>query len=64
MKHLKRLSGLYELHLDVTEVTDVGLEYLNELDNLQWLKLWHTKVTKDGVRKLQRQLPNCSILEF
>jgi hypothetical protein len=42
-------------------VTDAGLEHLKALRQLQRLDLKETKVTADGVKKLQQALPNCKI---
>jgi hypothetical protein len=63
---LENLKGLKQLQrLDLTclfQVTDAGLENLKGLDQLQELKLEATKVTDEGVAKLQRTLPNCKII--
>ena len=44
-----------------TQVTDAGLENLKGLHQLQSLWLCCTKVTDDGLKKLQQALPNCQI---
>ncbi len=41
--------------------TDCGLEDLTGLNQLFVLSLNGTKVTDEGVQKLQRVLPNCGI---
>jgi hypothetical protein len=49
------------LILDDTEVTDEGLEQLQALPRLTWLKLTKTLVTADGVAKLKLALPSLKI---
>ena len=44
-----------------TKVTDVGLEHLEGLTNLKRLNLVNTQITDEGVKKLQKALPNCQI---
>lgn len=59
LKHLKGLTNLEEwLGLVGTNVTDAGLVHLQRLTKLRSLNLRKTKVTADGVRELQRALPN------
>ena len=47
--------------LDNTEVSDVGVEKLKGLTQLQWLDLRNSKVSDEGVAKIQKALPNCTI---
>jgi formylglycine-generating enzyme required for sulfatase activity len=42
-------------------ITDAGLQHLAKLDDLFELHLEGTKVTKEGVAKLQEALPDCEI---
>jgi Leucine-rich repeat (LRR) protein len=58
---LKTLTQLQKLDLSCTQATDAGLVYLEGLTQLQELNLWGTKVTAEGVKKLQKALPNCKI---
>ena len=48
---------LIQLNLEETDITDVGLSYLEENRNLEYLYLKGTKVTAPGVRRLSRILP-------
>jgi hypothetical protein len=42
-------------------ITDAGLVHLQRLSQLLWLVLNNTKVTDQGVKKLQQALPKCQI---
>jgi internalin A len=55
------LTGLEDLSLSNTQVTDVGLRHLARLTWLRRLNLAHTAVTNDAVAELQRALPGCRI---
>jgi hypothetical protein len=67
--HLRGLSQLEVLWLIETEVTDAGLIHLEGLKQLRLLGLainntlmsTSTKVTDQGVKKLQQALPKCKI---
>jgi len=50
------------LRLNDTQVTDAGLEHLASLQRLGVLSLGHTRVTGEGVKKLQAALPHCQIV--
>jgi hypothetical protein len=60
LKHLKRLK-ITSLSLSGTNVNDAGLDRLSGLKSLRYLYLLDTKVTDEGVKKLQQALPNCKI---
>ena len=60
-RQLARLPYLDELVVRGDGVTDAGLEHLEGLTQLRRLTLEHSKVTDEGVRKLQLALPNCEI---
>lgn len=53
---------LEELSLRDTQITDAGLEHLKGLTRLRALDLQGTKVSGDGIRSLQRALPDCVII--
>ena len=55
------LSRVTHLDLSDTQITDAGLQHLTGLIQLQYLYLKRTKVTDEGVKKLQQALPNCQI---
>jgi hypothetical protein len=59
--HFKGLSNLRYVHLDSTQVTDAGLVHLKGLTSLKELFLHGTQVTDEAVKKLQQDLPNCTI---
>jgi hypothetical protein len=59
---LALLTGLKELHIRSDDVTDAGLLQIERLKSLQLLVLAQTKVTADGVKKLQQALPHCCIV--
>jgi hypothetical protein len=54
-------TGLERLHISFTNINDAGLSHLEGLTNLRYLRLDDTKVTAEGVKKLQRVLPECKI---
>ena len=43
------------------QITDAGLVHLRGMTHLEELVLIDTKVTAEGVKKLQAALPNCKI---
>ena len=60
LEQLKGVTGLEALALGA-KVTDAGLEHLKGLTELTFLQLFGTKVTDNGVDKLQAALPKCFI---
>lgn len=60
-KTSKSLTAL-QSRLDQANVTDACVRHLAELTQLQRLDLTGTKVTAEGVAKLQQALPNCEII--
>jgi|SRR5436190_4447146 len=59
---LRNMRQLDDLLLWGANISDTGLEYLKRFTKLTTLDLRRTKVTPDGVRELQKALPNCKIL--
>lgn len=51
------LEGIGALVLDGTEISDAGLPALEEAKHLQYLVLTRTRVTPQGVARLQKKLP-------
>ena len=49
------------LNLGSTQLTHTDLKELAKLQNLEYLYLTRTKVTKAGVAELQKALPKCII---
>jgi len=50
------------LRLCSAPITDAGVPHLCRLACLQYLDLHWTKVSDDGIKKLQQALPNCKIV--
>lgn len=61
MKQLKTLRGLRWLTLTDYPITDGCIESLTELKKLEKLTLLDSKITPQGIAKLQLALPNCKI---
>ena len=63
LEHLKEMAGLRQLSLLNTEVSDAGLLHLEGLAEFQNINAdpENTKVTDEGLKKLQQALPNCRI---
>lgn len=59
--HVKKLTGLRDLRLSGTSITDAGLDHLTELTDLRTLELNDTAVTDQAVNKLRVALPDCKI---
>ena len=55
------LSDVHDVLVVDTEWADAGLEHLAGLKNLESLALSDTRLTDEGVKKLQQALPNCTI---
>lgn len=62
LQHLAGLSQLTILELsDNDRITDEGLKHLATMKSLRRLYLVFTKVSDEGIAKLQAELPNCYI---
>ena len=55
------LAKVTVLHLNLTRITDAGLEEVAKLQQLKLLYLEHTQITDVGVAELQKALPKCKI---
>ena len=64
LEQVATLARLHYLGLKSEGVTDAGLSHLKRLKSLQELTIGSTKVTKDGLKKLERELPDCKISPF
>jgi len=61
LAHLQGLEKLEKLWLDGTALDDSCIDDLSKLSSLKKLSLKETKVTKDGVKKIQDSLTDCKI---
>jgi Leucine-rich repeat (LRR) protein len=62
LAQLGKWTRLVELSLYGSPITDAGLKHLAGLTNLRLLNLVNTKVSNEGVQRLQQALPNCQIM--
>jgi len=62
LPNLAGMKKLEYLNLYGANITDAGLDALGELSALKKLFVWQTKVTLDGVHKLQAKLPELEII--
>ena len=64
LKHLKGMSQLQNLKLyKAVDITDKGLEYLEELPNLQLLIISSPSVTAAGIQNLKKKMPKLNITQ-
>ena len=56
------MTGLTNLQLNGTQISDDGVKHLARLSRLQRLDLSNTQISDDGVKKLKQALPNCRIV--
>ena len=63
LKHLKGLHSLETLILIDTPITDAELSELQGLPNIKLINLSETKVTKKGVERFKKILPNCVVMQ-
>ena len=61
--HIAKLPKLRILGLKNTRVTDAGIQQLSSLRTLEHLDLRETNVTAVGAERLQRELPQCKIVQ-
>ncbi len=60
--YLEGLNKLDSLNLSGLRITDAGLKHLEGLTRLKYLCFYNTRVTRDGVQKLEKALPNCTVV--
>ncbi|MCE5266349.1 MAG: hypothetical protein LLG00_00485 [Planctomycetaceae bacterium] len=58
---LQRLSALDTLWLDCPQMTDEGLQHFERMTQLRHVTVLRGCVTDEGVKKLQKALPACTI---
>lgn len=61
MTHLKEMTSLRVLHLSNTNISDAGADHIKGLTKLRELQLAYTSIGAQGVRDLQKLLPDCQI---
>lgn len=61
LTHVATFTHLEGLELCGSDVTDSGVIQLAQCSELRYPGLKRTKVTPEGVKKLQEALPNCKI---
>jgi len=62
LRVVRKLPKLRSLDLRDTCVTDAGLGHLKGLSQLETLVLTNTRVTAEGIRRLQQALPDCRVI--
>jgi hypothetical protein len=63
MKEVAKTSHIRVLSIaGAKDVTDIGVGYLAALSNLEYLELFGTRASDDGIEKLRQTLPNCDII--
>ncbi len=64
LETLAKLTSLEVLGLWVTDITDAGLKYLENLKNLDSVLVGYSGVTAEGAAELNAKLPNCRVQPF
>lgn len=62
LAHVAQLTNLLHLYLSHTSVADDGLRHLTGLRHLRRVELVGTHVSEEGLNRLQKALPNCTII--
>ncbi len=60
--HLQSLANLAWLDLSYTQIGDPELKQLEKLSQLKAVGLYGTRVSPDGIRRIQAALPDCTVL--
>ena len=58
----EHLGNAVVVELYGTQITDAVLVHLKGLTKLEWLWVRETRITDEGIKKLQEALPNCKII--
>ena len=62
LKYLSTLPQLRSLHINHCQITDKGLDFLSNCKSLRVLEVQECEsITKEGINKLKRSLPDCRI---
>jgi hypothetical protein len=61
LESIARLKKLQYLELNSPLITDAGIMHLKNTPNLREAQLFCDEVTKDGMEKLRKALPNCAV---
>lgn len=59
--HVSACPAVERLDLSNTRITDNAVARLATLERLRWLKVAATGLTEEGLRNLQRNLPDCKV---
>lgn len=62
LKDIECLHNLRSLELTSSGITDACLPHLEHLSQLESLHLHETRLTEQGILKIQKALPNCRIV--
>jgi hypothetical protein len=63
LNHIENLTQLQSIVVVGSTIDDAGLEHFARLKQLEVLGLFQTRVTSDGIARLQKALPNCKIAD-
>ena len=61
MPHIAKIGSLTTIFLSGTQISDTGLEHLQEMPLLEHLELRDTRVTENGINRLRQKMPKCAI---
>jgi len=61
IQHLRHLPEMYELDFVKTKMTNKGIEFLLEVDQIKMLYLFETGMTESGIEELRKQMPEVAV---
>src|SRR5262249_12330386 len=61
IRHLANMTGLEELNLYGTRISNTGVEVLERFKHLGVVDLRYTRVTRAGVDRLRASVPRCDV---